>query len=355
MVAEKRNFDCVAEVDIVSDSDDECAIVHINPRPSKIRVLENVLLGSGASTSTSTSTSTTTSTSTAAGLDISILIENFIESVRGTKASETIDTVVKELVVEKPSHLEAEDEEEEEEEEAKNQDELFNSAFESYEKDSAVEERKRQEKRHIPRERRQLLCPKTFQLTPSDGSGSSSVTVGFKMPTGEVVCRLCSGTSVVFVDFTLTEFVEFSNKMNRKVAELDHQVLVRRKLCVLKNYNVMLCRNKIVMFEPIFLTTSGHSLFIPAHAINKILCVRLFVINILRQQNQLKTCWPDYDAFVVDVAQHIRANKDDDFDVAVLNVISEKYRCNSILFEIRCKLYFSLRNHVYNILDKWAD
>ena len=53
------------------------------------------------------------------------------------------------------------------------------------------------------------------------------------MPTGEVVCRLYSGTSVVFVDFTLTEFVEFSNKMKRKVDELGDQVLVRRSLCTL--------------------------------------------------------------------------------------------------------------------------
>ena len=141
MVAEKRTFDCGAEVDIVSDSDDECAIVHIKPRPSKIRVLDNVLLGSGASTSTSYGADVDRSkTSAAAGLDISTLIENFIESVKGTKASETVDSVVKELVVEKPSHLE----------EDKNKNALFNSAFETYQKDSAGEERQRQESGTYP-------------------------------------------------------------------------------------------------------------------------------------------------------------------------------------------------------------
>ena len=69
----------------------------------------------------------------------------------------------------------------------------------------------------------------------------------------------------------------------------------------------------MVLFEPVFPTT-GHSYFIPAHAINEILAVRVFIINILRQQNQIKTDWPDYDAFVVDVAEHIRTNMDDDFD-----------------------------------------
>ncbi|KAJ3641457.1 hypothetical protein Zmor_027964 [Zophobas morio] len=174
------------------------------------------------------------------------------------------------------------------------------------------------------------------------------------MPMGEIVCRLYSSTRVVFVDFTLTEFVEFSNKTSRKVAEIGDQVQVRRNLCTLRNYNVILCRNKIVMFEPI-LPTTGHFLFVPAQAINEILTTRLFIINILRQQqNHIKTCWPDYDVFVVDVAQHIRVNKDDDFDVAMLKVIRDKYQCNGILFEMRCKLYFSIRSHVYEILDRWG-
>ena len=69
------------------------------------------------------------------------------------------------------------------------------------EKTVVAEERRREEKRHIPRERGQLLCPNAFQLSPS-GGGGSSVTVGFRMPMGEIVCRLYSSTRVVFVEFT---------------------------------------------------------------------------------------------------------------------------------------------------------
>ena len=137
-------------------------------------------------------------TPSAAGLHIAAMIENFIESVGGTKVSEAVDRVVKDLVVEEPSQLEEEE----------NKDALFNDAFETYQKNSVAEERQREENRHIPRERGQLLCPNTFQLSPSDGGGSS-VTVGFKMPMGEVVCRLYSGTRMVFEDFTLIEFVVF--------------------------------------------------------------------------------------------------------------------------------------------------
>ncbi|KAJ3641458.1 hypothetical protein Zmor_027965 [Zophobas morio] len=112
MVAEERTFEeCVAELEIISDSDNdtECPVVHIKPQPSKIRILDNVLLGSGTSRDTSTSSGDDVARTeiSVAETDVSAMIETFIKSVVGTEASEAVDSVVKELMTKESSQLNA--------------------------------------------------------------------------------------------------------------------------------------------------------------------------------------------------------------------------------------------------------
>ncbi|KAJ3656130.1 hypothetical protein Zmor_015228 [Zophobas morio] len=95
-----------------------------------------------------------------------------------------------------------------------NQDDIFNKAIEEHELRLAAEERRKEEMLHIPREKNLLLNPNTFKLSPS---GDASVTVGFKMPTGEVVCRLYNLTETEYIDFNLREFVQFTKKIQNKV------------------------------------------------------------------------------------------------------------------------------------------
>ncbi|XP_063913565.1 uncharacterized protein LOC135130152 [Zophobas morio] len=229
-----------------------------------------------------------------------------------------------------------------------NQDDIFNKAIEEHELRLAAEERRKEEMLHIPREKNLLLNPNTFKLSPS---GDASVTVGFKMPTGEVVCRLYNLTETEYIDFNLREFVQFTKKIQNKVSEIQ-QISYRRILCVLKNYSVKLCPDKMLMFEPVSLTTE-HSLFVSAEFINQILSVRLFIITVLQERNMNKVCWPDYNAFILNIAEHLRANRDADFDSLLLKTIFENYNCSSILFEMRCKMYFTIRNDIGKIMDHW--
>ena len=91
------------------------------------------------------------------------------------------------------------------------------------------------------------------------------------------------------------------------VPQLQNPVSDRHVLCALKKYNVILCRNRIVMFHPVF-QTRKHPLFVSAESIMKIIDQRLFVINLLHEHSVRKACWPDYDDFVLEVAKFMINN-----------------------------------------------
>ncbi|KAJ3653182.1 hypothetical protein Zmor_012446 [Zophobas morio] len=102
------------------------------------------------------------------------------------------------------------------------EDDIFMKVCDAYEARVEAEKRRGKEARYLPREKNNLLASTQFQLSPS-GRGTS-VAVGLKMPTGDVVCRIYNQAETAFCEFDQREFVEFSNKMMKMVPQIRNPV-----------------------------------------------------------------------------------------------------------------------------------
>ena len=86
-------------------------------------------------------------------------------------------------------------------------DDAFIKGCDAYEARVEAEKRRGEEARYLPREKHNLLGSTLFQLSPF-GRGTS-VAVGLKMPTGDVVFRIYNQAETIFCEFDQRAFVEF--------------------------------------------------------------------------------------------------------------------------------------------------
>nr|XP_015840003.1 PREDICTED: uncharacterized protein LOC103314788 [Tribolium castaneum] len=204
--------------------------------------------------------------------------------------------------------------------------------------DEMDENMKAEELSKIKNEKYRLLDETVIPITKS---GSKFSSVGVKpfedyLP----VIKISNPQLTAATSFIKSEFEEFVKKM-RDYAYVITDVDKEIPMCELKNYRVVLCKNKSLGFIPKFEDVYKPS-YLSVETVQNVISVSDLFFNLLDQRIIKQSYYNNYEHFIDTVALDILQNgggEEKEFENTVKRLIVERFESSSVLYEIFFKFF----------------